>query len=47
MRNDGHGILTGRVLKSHTVDLGYKGVSVMRDDFSHPFVQNVRNFRQL
>ena len=27
--------------------LGYKGLPPMRDDFSGPFVQNVRNFRQL
>ena len=31
----------------HTVDFGYKGLSPTRDDFSGPFVQNVRNFRQL
>ena len=30
-----------------TVDLGYKRLSLMRDDFSGPSVQNVRNFRQL
>ena len=27
--------------------LGYKRLSLMRDDFSGPFVRNVRNFRQL
>ena len=31
----------------NTVDFGYKGLSLMGDDFSGPFVQNVRNFRQL
>ena len=31
----------------YTVDFEYKGLSLMRDDFSGPFVQNVRNFRRL
>ena len=34
-------------MKYATVDFGYKGLSLMRDDFSGPFDQNVRNFRQL
>ena len=35
------------VYLSYTIDFKYKGLSLMRDDFSGPSVQNVRNFRQL
>ena len=34
----------GRVISICTVDFGYKGLSLIRDDFSGPFVKNVRNF---
>ena len=34
------------ILNIDDIYLGYEGLSLMRDDFSGPFVQNVRNFRQ-
>ena len=39
--------LVGPRLPRNRVEFGYKGLSLMRDDFSGPFVQDVRNFRQL
>ena len=38
------------LVKADTTDFEYKGLGykgLMRDNFSGPFVQNVRNFRQL